>query len=89
MTPARRGCRRGAGCRVTQIVPVDGTTDTMILGRIVCFHIRDDLLRADGTVDAKLLKPVGRLNGDEYAKLGDIFKDDSPRGLERISCRFR
>ncbi len=66
-------------CRVTQIIPVDGTTDTMILGRIVCFHIRDDLLRANGTVDAKLLKPVGRLSGDEYAKLGDIFKLTRPR----------
>lgn len=65
--------------KVTQIVPVEGTHDTMILGRVVCFHVRDDLLRPDGRVDAKLLKPVGRLSGDEYAKLGDIFKLTRPR----------
>ena len=65
--------------KVTQIIPVDGVHYTMILGRVVRFHIRDDLLRANGTVDATRLKPVGRLSGDEYAKLGDVFKLTRPR----------
>src|SRR5512137_1741912 len=57
-------------CRVTQIVSVIDTTYTMILGRVLRFHIRSDLLRPNGLVDALRLEPVARLGGDEYATLG-------------------
>ncbi|MBI3944129.1 MAG: flavin reductase family protein [Chloroflexi bacterium] len=59
--------------RLLQTVPVPGTAYTMILGRIVRFHIRKDLLRDNGLVDAALLRPVARLGGDEYTTLGQIF----------------
>jgi flavin reductase (DIM6/NTAB) family NADH-FMN oxidoreductase RutF len=59
--------------RVTQIVPVEGTHYTMILGHILQFHIRDGLLRPNGLVDAELLRPVARLGGDEYATIGSVF----------------
>ena len=59
--------------RATQIVPVEGTTYTMVLGHVVRFHVRDGLLRPNGLVDAKLLRPIARLGGDEYATLGEVF----------------
>ncbi|PMP76642.1 MAG: flavin reductase family protein [Roseiflexus castenholzii] len=59
--------------RVTQIVPVEGSSYTMIIGRVVRFHIRCDLLRPDGTVDPLRLNPIARLSGDEYARLGEVF----------------
>lgn len=59
--------------KVTQIVPVEGSSYTMIIGRVVRFHIRRDLLRPDGSVDPQRLRPVARLSGDEYACLGKIF----------------
>jgi len=65
--------------RVTQIVPVGGTRHTMILGRILRFHIRDGLLRADGLVDARMLRPVARLGGDEYAMLAKFFSMPRPK----------
>ncbi len=65
-------------CKVTQIVPVNDTTYTMVLGRVVRFHLQDGLLRPNGTVDATLLKPVGRLSGDEYATLGRVFELKRP-----------
>lgn len=65
-------------CKVTQIVPVQDTTYTLILGRVLRFHVRSDLLRPNGTIDASLLKPVARLSGDEYATLGRVFEMKRP-----------
>jgi flavin reductase (DIM6/NTAB) family NADH-FMN oxidoreductase RutF len=65
-------------CKVTQIVPVIDTTYTLILGRVLRFHIRSNILRPNGLVDATLLKPVARLSGDEYATLGRVFEMKRP-----------
>lgn len=65
-------------CKVTQIVPVMDTTYTLILGRVLRFHIRADLLRPNGLVDALLLKPLSRLGGDEYATLGHVLEMKRP-----------
>jgi len=65
--------------RVTQLVPVEGTSYTMILGQVVRYHLRDDLLRENGLVDAAKLAPVARLGGDEYATLGELFEMVRPR----------
>jgi flavin reductase (DIM6/NTAB) family NADH-FMN oxidoreductase RutF len=66
-------------CKVTQIVPVIDTTYTLILGRVLRFHIRSDLLRPNGLVDALRLEPVARLSGDEYATIGRVFEMKRPR----------
>jgi flavin reductase (DIM6/NTAB) family NADH-FMN oxidoreductase RutF len=65
--------------KATQIVPVEGTESTMVLGHIVYFHIRQDLLRENGTVNPNLLQPVARLGGTEYATLGRVFSMMRPR----------
>lgn len=64
--------------RVSQIVPVEGTHYTMILGRVVYVHLREGLLRPNGLVDAELVRPVTRLGGDEYATLGRVFTMTRP-----------
>jgi len=66
-------------CKVTQIIPVQDTTYTMILGRVLRFHIRAGLLRPNGQIDAARLKPVARLSGDEYATLGRVFEMKRPQ----------
>jgi flavin reductase (DIM6/NTAB) family NADH-FMN oxidoreductase RutF len=65
-------------CKVTQIVPVIDTTYTLILGRVLRFHLRSAVLRPNGTIDAAELKPVARLSGDEYATLGRVFEMKRP-----------
>lgn len=65
-------------CAVTQIVPVQDTSYTMILGRVLRFHVQAGLLRPNGTADAARLLPVGRLSGDEYATLGRVFEMKRP-----------
>ena len=66
-------------CRVTQIVPVEGATNVMVLGRVLRFHVRKDLLRSNGLVDTIKMKPITRLGGPiEYAKIGELFHLEIP-----------
>jgi flavin reductase (DIM6/NTAB) family NADH-FMN oxidoreductase RutF len=62
-------------CKVTQIVPVEGTNSTMVLGKVLRFHVRDDLYRPTlGLVDTAGMKPVTRLGGPvEYTKIGELL----------------
>jgi flavin reductase (DIM6/NTAB) family NADH-FMN oxidoreductase RutF len=61
-------------CRVTQIVPVEGSTNVMVLGRVLCFHVRADLMRSNGLVDTVRMRPVMRLGGSvEYSKIGELI----------------
>ncbi len=64
--------------KMTQIIPVDDTHYTLILGRVVRFHIREGLRRSNGLIDATLLKPLARLGGDEYATIHQVFEMKRP-----------
>ena len=64
--------------KTAQIVPVEGTTYTVVIGRILRIHLQDGLLRPNGLVDAGKLKPLARLGGDEYAGLADVFEIQRP-----------
>jgi flavin reductase (DIM6/NTAB) family NADH-FMN oxidoreductase RutF len=66
-------------CKVTQIVPVEGATNVMVLGRVLRFHVRDDLLRPNGLVDTVKMKPITRLGGPvEYTRIGELFYLEEP-----------
>jgi flavin reductase (DIM6/NTAB) family NADH-FMN oxidoreductase RutF len=43
-----------------------------IFGRVQCVHVRDDLFQ-DGRILTALLKPIGRLAGDEYIRTAEVF----------------
>jgi flavin reductase (DIM6/NTAB) family NADH-FMN oxidoreductase RutF len=66
-------------CRVVQILPVGHGPHTLVLGEIVQFHIRDDLYNPDnGRIDMYKLHPVGRLAGELYSHVHDIFEMKRP-----------
>ncbi|NUO82672.1 flavin reductase family protein [candidate division KSB1 bacterium] len=65
--------------RVSQIIPVTGTAATLVLGRIMRYHVRADLLRLNGLVDAVALQPIMRLGGEEYTTLGRVFEMTRPK----------
>ncbi|MDZ7704213.1 MAG: flavin reductase family protein [Trueperaceae bacterium] len=74
VTPPRVAAAPAAlECKVTQIIPVEGSASTMVLGRVVMVHVRADLFADDGLVDAGRYNPVARLGRDEYAALGEVF----------------
>jgi flavin reductase (DIM6/NTAB) family NADH-FMN oxidoreductase RutF len=57
-------------CRLAQEVAVGSAT--LVIGEVVHVHVEPGVWR-DGRVDPALLDPVGRLAGNQYATLGDIF----------------
>jgi flavin reductase (DIM6/NTAB) family NADH-FMN oxidoreductase RutF len=63
-------------CLLNQILPLG--TDHLVIGRMVRFHVRDELYGDNGRIDVAGLDPLGRLAGD-YTKIETIFelpKDD-------------
>jgi len=66
-------------CRVVQILPVGHGPHSLVLGEIVYFHIRDDLYNPNtGRIDMHRLHPVGRLAGNLYTHVHDIFEMKRP-----------
>jgi flavin reductase (DIM6/NTAB) family NADH-FMN oxidoreductase RutF len=47
-------------------------SSNLVIGRVVQIHIEDALYK-DGKIDLVNLKPVGRLSGEYYAKMSDLF----------------
>jgi len=66
-------------CRVVQVIPVGRGPNSLVLGEIVYFHVRDDVYeRATGRINMHRLKPVGRLAGNAYSHIHDIFEMKRP-----------
>ena len=66
-------------CKATQIVPVNDTHYTMVLGQVLRYHIREDLLGPDMRVQALQLRSIARLGGDEYTAIDRVFALQRPR----------
>ena len=66
-------------CRVSQLVPVAGSSSVMVLGQVVTLHVRETLLGDDGLIVAERLRPVARLGRDEYTALGRVFRLGRPK----------
>ena len=63
-------------CLLDRVLPLGN--DHLIIGRMVRFHVRDELYEDNGRIDVAGLDPLGRLAGD-YTKVETIFelpKDD-------------
>jgi flavin reductase (DIM6/NTAB) family NADH-FMN oxidoreductase RutF len=57
-------------CTLMRIIDVEETA--LILGRVVHFHLKDEVVR-DGKVDPRKLTFVGRLGDDSYCRVNDLF----------------
>lgn len=67
-------------CRVSQVVTIGaGARDYVVLVcEVLAFHIRDGLLSDDGRIDPALLRPICRLGGTGFARLGEILHVPRP-----------
>ena len=64
-------------CTLVQIVPVGRAN--LILGQVVQWHVREDIYdAATGRFDMHKLKPVGRLTGNLYSHIHEIFEMKRP-----------
>ena len=68
-------------CRLLQHWPLGegGDAYTLLLCEIVAFHLRDGLLGENGRVDPDALRPICRLGGTGFARLGEIIQLARPR----------
>lgn len=67
-------------CRLIEIVKVgDGPlSGNVCVNEILCFHVADEMLLADGTVDVQQIDLIGRLGGDGYSTTRDRFDMPKP-----------
>ncbi|MCM3609703.1 flavin reductase family protein [Planococcus sp. MERTA32b] len=62
-------------CVLDQAVDLPNTD--LLIGRIVRIHV-DEAIYENGRINAQILKPVSRLAGTNYAKLGEMFSSKRP-----------
>ena len=66
-------------CKLTTIVDLGNVPASLVIGEIVCFHVKENLLIADsGEIDVKKIKFIGRLGESLYAKMTDLFEMNRP-----------
>lgn len=69
-------------CVMEKYIPLGATEENpaceLLIGRIVQYHIHDELFQ-EGRIDPKKLLPVSRLAGNNYEKLGEIFELKRPK----------
>lgn len=68
-------------CEMVHHYNLEGHKDggaTIIIGRIVMFHVADNVLLDDYKINREVYKPIARLEGYNYAKLGEVFSIKRP-----------
>lgn len=58
-------------CTLEKVIQLG--TDSLVLGRVVCYHIEDDIYMGNYKVDLEKLNPLGRLAGN-YTFVETIFE---------------
>ena len=78
--PAIKEAKIRFECQLEQMILLGSEDDgaDLIIGKIVKYHIQDDVYFGDSKIDAKQLKPVARLAGNDYATLGEQFTIERP-----------
>jgi len=59
-------------CRLDRVLEVGSSG--VCIGEVVLFHVRDDVLNEDRTVDPVRLRPLGRIGGSNYAPLREVLE---------------
>jgi flavin reductase (DIM6/NTAB) family NADH-FMN oxidoreductase RutF len=62
-------------CKVTQIIEVSEKPwgGSLVIGEVVLFHVRDNIIGKDMVIDPGKLNPVARLGGPSYSTVKDRF----------------
>lgn len=64
-------------CVLEKIVALPGSD--LIIGRVVNFNIDRSVIDEKGRIILNELKPISRLSGNQYAKVGEIIKLNRPK----------
>ncbi len=61
---------------MVSIQPLPDSLYTLVIGKVVYMHLRDDILLPDGRIDLGRLAAVGRMTGDSYTLTREVFTLD-------------
>lgn len=64
-------------CKLTQVVPLKGDRNLMVLGEVTGVHLNDACLM-DGRFDVLAYNPMARLGYQDYAVVRDVFPLERP-----------
>ncbi|WP_045391112.1 flavin reductase family protein [Falsirhodobacter sp. alg1] len=64
-------------CRVTQIAPLLGDGNSLIIGEVTGVHMRDDCM-VDGRFDVTRFTPLSRLGYRDFAEISAVFEMNRP-----------
>ena len=65
-------------CRLDRIIEVGRGGTAVIIGEILLWHLRDELV-VDGRIDPHRLDAIGRMGGPSYVRTRDIFDMARPK----------
>ena len=60
-------------CRHHDTIQFSPTGGEFVVGTVVGWHVADDVM-VGGRIDSELVRPLGRLAGPRYARLGDVVE---------------
>lgn len=66
-------------CRLTQVVPLEGEGNLLMIARVVAVHLRDDCLTEDGRLDITRYCPLTRLGYQDFAAIDEVFAMRRPK----------
>ncbi|SFL92903.1 flavin reductase family protein [Shimia aestuarii] len=70
--PRLLGAPASLECRMTQIVPLLGENNFMVMGEVVGIHLRDNCI-VDGIFDVTTFRPLARLGYRDYSVVDNTF----------------
>ena len=66
-------------CRFDRLIELGDEWKThLVIGRVLRWHVREDVMLDDKYIDPQKLAPVGRLGGPRYSRTHDIFEMQAP-----------
>lgn len=68
-------------CELVHHYSLEGHQDggaTIMIGRIVMFHVDDSVLLENYHINREVYKPIARLEGWNYSKIGEVFSIKRP-----------
>lgn len=60
-------------CVLERVIEFSPTGGEFLVGRVVSWHVRDDVLE-DGRIVTERVRPLGRLAGPRYSVLGEVIE---------------
>jgi flavin reductase (DIM6/NTAB) family NADH-FMN oxidoreductase RutF len=74
--PRVKESRVNMECKLHQLIPVseEFLGGTIVLGKVVRFHVLDSMINAIGEIDPEQLNAIGRMGGPIYSRTKDRFE---------------